>query len=129
MRTNHIAIAIDDGDCRPRTYGVGSPHSELPVVHDRVLDLVAQGRLANPGRLALRDIFAAMHSDHDQVGRKPLFDLPQLRKDVNAVYSAVRPEIEEDNFASQTFQCEGMAIGVYPIEARWKFGRSHSRYV
>jgi len=66
----------------------------LAVIHDRVPDIVAQGGFANTGSLALRDIFAAMYSDHHDVIRKPLFDLPQLRKDVNAVYSAIRPEIE-----------------------------------
>jgi hypothetical protein len=83
--------------------------------------VVTESCLANPGCLALCDIFAAMDTnDHDIVGVPP-FDLPQLRKNVNTVDSAVRPEIQEDYSAAKFSELDAFPAGMDPVEARRKF--------
>jgi hypothetical protein len=83
--------------------------------------LVAKRCLANPGCLALGDIFAAVHSDNGYVVRILLFDLPQLRKNVHAVDSSVGPEIQKDYLALKSFQRDRFSTGMNPVEARRKF--------
>jgi hypothetical protein len=83
--------------------------------------VVTERRLADPGCLALRDIFATMHTNDDDIILVPLFDLPQLRKDVYAVDSAISPEIQEDDSAAKFRELDGFSAGIDPVETRWKF--------
>lgn len=92
----------------------------MAVVDDWMRYLVPKGRLTNTGCLALRDIFAAMHSNDNNVVGILLFDLPQLRQNVNAVDSAIGPEIEEDHTATQALERERLSTGVNPVETRRK---------
>lgn len=122
MCSDDISVPIDDGERGPRSHGVGTPDAKLAVIDDRMAYLIPQRSLTNPGRIALGDIFAAMNSDDDDVVGELLFNLPQLRKNVNTVYSAVSPEIEKDHLAPQLCQCERFSTSVNPVEARRKLG-------
>jgi hypothetical protein len=42
-----------------------------------------------------------VHSDHRNVARILPLDLPQLRKNMDAVDSTVRPEVEQDDTPAQ----------------------------
>ncbi|MDQ6770494.1 MAG: hypothetical protein M3Z54_10970 [Gemmatimonadota bacterium] len=101
-------------------------HPELSVVDDGMGCLIAKRCLVNPGRLALGDIFSAVDSDYYHIVGVLFFDLPQLRKDVQAVDSAVRPEIQKDYPATKAFHCKRVSTGVNPVEARRKFRRANA---
>jgi hypothetical protein len=45
--------------------------------------------------------FRGMDPDDRQVVREFAFEIPQLRNDVDAIDSAVGPEVENDDFAAQ----------------------------
>lgn len=85
--------------------------------------------LANARGFALGDIFAAVHSDDSDITGILPFDLPQLRKDVNAVDSAVSPEVEQDDFAAELRERERGTVRVDPVESRWEFGRANTRQI
>jgi hypothetical protein len=79
--------------------------------------LVAKARFEDPVCFALRDIFSAMNTDDDDIICILFFDLPQLRKDVYAVDSAIRPEVEQYDFPAQRLQRQRFASRMYPVEA------------
>lgn len=92
-----------------------------------MLYAIPDRRLANARRLALGDIFATVHSDDSDITGVLLFDLPQLREDVNAVDSAIGPEVEQDDFATQLRQCEWVALRVDPVESRREIWSANAR--
>jgi hypothetical protein len=102
------------------------PHTELTVIDYRVGNLIPQRRLTNSGGLSFCDIFAAVYSDHDDVVWKLLLDLPQLRKNVDAVYSAIRPEIQKNHLPADAFQRKGFATRMNPVETLREFGRANA---
>jgi hypothetical protein len=68
-------------------------------------------------------ILTAVYADYSELGRKLLFQLPQLRKYVNAVDSAVCPEVEQDDFSAEIREPERPVSGVNPIQISRKIGR------
>lgn len=88
---------------------------------------IPEGRLTNPRRLPFRDIFAAMHSNDDHILGVPFFDLPQLRKDVDTVDSAVGPEVEKDYLPAQARQRQSFAAGMNPVEPGRELWRANTR--
>jgi hypothetical protein len=70
-----------------------------------------------------------MNSDDDNVVRVPLLDLPQLRKNVDAVDSAIGPEIEENDFAAQVVDAQLLASCMNPVETPRKVGGSNAREI
>ena len=76
-------------------------------------------------RVALGDELATVHTHDRQLVRKPLFELPQLREDVDAVDSAVGPEVQNRDLSTQIGDGEGSSVGVDPVETRGKVGRSN----
>jgi hypothetical protein len=60
---------------------------------------------------------------HEFVG-KVLFDFRQLRKQMQAVNSAIRPEIEDNDLAAQIRQGE-WPVGVVPLKIGREFGRAN----
>ena len=71
-------------------------------------------------------VLAAVHADDDKRVCEFLFELPQLRKNVNAVDSTVRPEIEQDDFPPQVDEPQRSVPCVNPIQIRWEFRRPNS---
>jgi hypothetical protein len=67
-------------------------------------------------------IFAALNSDDYQLRFIPGFELPQLRKYMNAVYSAIRPEVEQNYFPAKIGKLERLSAGMYPVDIVRKFG-------
>jgi hypothetical protein len=129
MSAYYVSIAIDHYESRPCVHCVRSPDAELAVVDYRMGDFVAPRRVTNTGRIALCDIFAAVHPYDSYVAGIPLLDLPQLRKNVNAIDSAVRPEVEKDHVTPKTFQRERLFACMDPVEARREFGCANTRQV
>ena len=70
-------------------------------------------------------VLAAVHADDDERIREFLFELPQLRKNVNAVDSTVRPEIEQDDFSPQVEEPQRALRCVNPVQIRREFGCSN----
>jgi hypothetical protein len=58
-----------------------------------------------------------VHTDNDYIIMISVFDLPQLRENVDAVYSAICPEIEQYYLAPQTRERGSLGTGVNPIQA------------
>jgi hypothetical protein len=65
-------------------------------------------------------------ADHHDITLVLIFDLPQLRKNVDAVYSAIRPEVEKHDFAPKTRERDAVAASVNPIETSWKLRRANA---
>jgi hypothetical protein len=61
-----------------------------------------------------------MNTDYNELCCKPFFELPQLRKDVNAVDSPISPEIEEQDLAAKIGYTERATSCMNPIERRRK---------
>ena len=98
---DHSAGRVEDHDRGPRPHAERAPDAELAVVHDGVLDAEALRRGGDVGRHALGAELAGVHADDDQLIRVALFQLPQLRQYVDAVDSAVSPEVEQHQLAAQ----------------------------
>ena len=76
---------------------------------------------------SLSVILAALNADDDQVGSKPRFELPQLRKYMDAVDSPISPEIEENGLSAKVDETKRLAAGVNPVDVFRKFRRSYRR--
>src|SRR3954463_10208022 len=89
----------------------------------------AKGCFQDSGCLALRDIFAAMDSDDDNVIRIAFLDLPQLRKNVDAVDSPVGPEIEQNHLPAQFLDAQRLTTSVNPVQTSGKVRGSDARKI
>ena len=67
-------------------------------------------RVPDAARDPFRVILPALHSDYDELRRIFRFELPQLRKHMNAVYSAIGPEIEKHHFPSEISEVELLVL-------------------
>jgi hypothetical protein len=119
-----VTAGVDGDERRPRAHGVGAPDAELPVVQHRMSRAEPDRRLADAVSDALRQVLAAVHSDDRDVPRVLLLELPQLRKYVDAVDSAVRPEVEEEQLPAEVGEREATAAGVDPVHVGREVGRA-----
>ena len=87
-----------------------------------MLDLVAHDCLKNAGRILFILEFGRMDADHHNLIGILLFQLLQVRNDVHAVDAAVRPEIEQYDFASQVLEPD-RRVGIDPIQSGRKLRR------
>ena len=117
------ARRVDDDQRRPGAHGVGVPHDGIPIVGDRVFQLVAQHDLADVVRVPLVLELGRVDADDDQLagvlGLQPL----ELGDDVLAVDAPIGPEIQHDHLAAQFRYAQG-TICVEPVERR-ELGRSN----
>ena len=97
---DHPAGRVQQHDRGPRAHAERAPDAELAVVHDGVLDAEALRRGGDVGRHAFGAELAGVHADDDQLIRVVFFQLPQLRQYVDAVDSAVGPEVEQHQLAA-----------------------------
>jgi hypothetical protein len=70
-------------------------------------------------------IFAALNANYHELRLILQFELPQLRKYMNAVYSAIRPEIQKHYFPTEIGKRKPPATGMNPVEIVRKVGRSY----
>ena len=77
---NDLPLGIDEHQGGPRLDGVALPYFKVPVVDDRVLDLVAEDSLAHVGGGLLGGELGRMDADNHQLRRVLLLQFPQLRK-------------------------------------------------
>lgn len=68
---------------------------------------------------------AALYTYYDELPRVLRFELPQLREYVNAVDSPIRPEVEQDDLASQIGKPELLPARMDPVEIIGKLGCSY----
>ena len=80
--------------------------------------------VADPGGNSLSVILPAVDADYYQLALVLRFQLPQLREYVNAVDSAIGPEIEEDDLPLEVRQLEAAASRMDPVEIVGKLGGS-----
>jgi hypothetical protein len=65
-----------------------------------------------------------MHPDYHEHVVKPLLELPDPREQVEAVDSAVRPEVEDDDLAAQVGDAE-WALDVEPVKSLQELRRAY----
>lgn len=70
-------------------------------------------------------VFAAVDADDDERVCEFFFEPPQLRKNVNAVDSPIRPEIEQDDLSPQVDEPQRPVAGMNPVQVRRKFRGSN----
>jgi hypothetical protein len=121
-RSYDTACRIDEYQGGPGADGVSLPDQELGVIDDRMRDLVAPDGVTEGGRLALVGKFGRVYPDDGQGIGERGFQRLQLREDVQAVDSAVRPEIEQDHASTQVREAE-RTWGVEPLHTLGKLGR------
>jgi hypothetical protein len=116
VHPHHGAVRIDGDERRPGAYGIGAPDAELPIVQDRMRGVESNRRVANALGDSFGGVLPAMHTDDGDRIAEPLLELPQLRKHMDAVDSAVGPEVEEQQLAAEIGERESPAVGVQPVE-------------
>ena len=115
---NDIPARINGYECRPCRHCITSPDAKLAIVHYGVLDSQTNRRMANSLCDSLSVVLAAVDANDDQRVCKFLFELPQLRKNVNAVDSTVCPEIEQYDFPPQVDEPQRLVACVNPVQIR-----------
>ncbi|MCG3159745.1 MAG: hypothetical protein JMDDDDMK_00762 [Acidobacteria bacterium] len=122
MRADDFAFRVNQHERRPGFRGVALPDFKIPVVDDRMLDLVAQDRLPNLLRALFVEELRRMHADDHKLIRIFRFELLQVGDDVHAVDAAVSPEIEQHDFSAQIAQADRL-FSVEPFGSRREIGR------
>ena len=124
-----VPAGIDGNQRGPGANGIGAPHAELAIVQYGVEDAEPNGGIANAGCLTLSRELAAVDADHRDLAREQLLELPQLRKDMNAVDSAVGPEIQQQQLATKVGEREPATARVHPVECIGKLGSADWRSI
>ena len=110
----NLPARIDEHQRRPGANRVALPDGKVGVVDDRMGQVVPQhGGPQILGAFLGREL-GGVDADHDEFGSKFVFELPQLREDVQAVDSAVGPEVEHDEFPAQPLDRQRFAVD--PLE-------------
>ena len=122
MRTDRISCGIYYYERRPCGHSIAAPYTKLPVVDDWMLRIQAAGCVPNSVSYPLSMVFPAVNSNYDDLGFELFFQLPQLRKYVNAVDSPIGPEVEEEDLAPQVSQSERAVLGVDPVQIGREIG-------
>ncbi len=117
------AIRADEHERRPGAHRVFAPDAHRVIVDDRVVDVQSTNRILKMNVEALGRVLGAMDADDEELIVEVGFEIPQLRDDVQAVDSAVGPEIENDELASQVGDLQ-RALGVEPGQPIRELGRT-----
>ena len=117
------ALGVDEDQGWPGATAEALPHLEVTIVDDRMLDPVAQHRLAQVGGFALGGELWRVDPDDDHLVAVLPLDLPQLRKGVHAVDSAEGPEVEDRQPPTQVGDVKGSG-DVEPVEPIREIGSS-----
>ncbi len=96
-----IPLGIHDRDRRPCSHRVRAPEAKLPVVHDRMVDPLPAAGLGDRFCASLVMVLAGVDADRDQRLAERRLELPDPRQHVQAVDSAVGPEVEQDDPAAK----------------------------
>ena len=126
--SDDAALRVDEHQRRPGAAAELVPDGEVPIVDDRMLDAVAQHRLAKIRRVALRRELGGVDPDHDHPVAIFALDLPQLRKGVHAVDSTEGPEVDDREPPPQIGDVQRPG-DVDPIESPRKIGCPHAARV
>ena len=121
---HHAALRIEEGERRPGPHRVGTPGAEVPVVDDGMVDAEPEAGIGEVRSSALGGELTRVHPDDHEHVVKPLLELPDPREQVEAVDSAVRPEVEDDDLAAQVGDAE-WALDVEPVESLQELRRAY----
>ena len=97
----HHAVRIDKHERGPGAHAIVLPDAALTVIHDGMLKIQALNGGAQVYVRAFSRVLRAVDANDDQFISKASFKLPQLREYVQAVDSAVGPEVEYHQLAAQ----------------------------
>ncbi len=93
-------------------------------MHNWMCDVLAQDGLPNVGRLALIGELWRVNTNDNDLCRIPLLNRPQRGQNVQAVDSAIRPEIEDDQATAQVSE-RHRSTDVKPGERRREIGGTY----
>ena len=71
-----------------------------------------------------RELSAVDANDRDVI-RISLFELPQLREYVDAIDSAIGPEVEQQELAAKVGELKSATAGVNPVERVGEIGSAY----
>jgi len=94
-----------------------------------MVDFVAKRSVKDAGRITFRDIFSAVHTDDNDIVRVLDLDLPQLRKNVDAIDSTISPKVEKNDAATKALERKRLSAGVDPVKTWRKLRSANSRQV
>ena len=72
--------------------------------------------------LPLRRVLAAVNANHGEIVWKLVLELPQLREDMDAVDSAIGPEVEQQHLPAKVSEREPSSARVDPVERVGEIG-------
>jgi len=124
-RGDDVPLGVDHDEGRPGPRGVGLPRRELRVVEHRVVHGIPLHGCLDGGGIALVLELRGVHAHEDELVGEPRLDRPQLVQHVEAVDAAERPEVEDDDPATQAAEGDLGAAGVEPAPAD-QLGRPHA---
>jgi len=85
----------------------------------------ANGRVADMCAVAFAGEFSAVDANDGDVIRISLFELPQLREYVDAIDSAIGPEVEQQELAAKVGELKPATAGVNPVERVGEIGSAY----
>ncbi len=124
----HVALRVDEDEAGPGPYAVLAPDREGGVVHYGVRALVTLRDHADVGGLGLVVELGRVNAYHHQFVSVPGLQRVKVGDDVDAVDTAVRPEVEQHDLAAQFLQRQG-PVGVYPVEPNRELGGRRAPHV
>ena len=99
--SDDAAYRVDEHEGRPGADRVGLPDAKVTVVDDRMPDVQSLDSSPDALSLPLGDELRRVYADDDELPAPLPLEPPHLRKDVQAVDSAVGPEVEQDQLAAE----------------------------
>ncbi|GBF31625.1 hypothetical protein MnTg04_01588 [bacterium MnTg04] len=98
---NNVSGRVDHHQRRPGASAIGLPDLEILVVNDRMHDLVALYETPDCRGPGFTLEFAGMHADDNQLLSVFLLQAFQIGDDMQAVDTAIGPEIQQYHLAAE----------------------------
>ena len=125
MHADDVPARIDGDEGRPCADGIRAPDAKLAIVQRWMGSAQPNGGIADVRGLPLRRVLAAVNANHGEIVRKLLLELPQLREDMDAVDSAIGPEVQQQHPPAKVSEREPSSAGVDPVERIGEIGSAN----
>ena len=122
VSADDLALGVDEHERRPGARRIGLPDAKVAVIRHRMADVEAEDGRADRLGLPLAREFRRVDADDGELPAPLALELPQLRKEMQAVDSAEGPEVEQDQLAAQVVKRE-RAPRIEPVGVGQKVGR------
>src|SRR5690348_1094169 len=120
---NNPTLRVNEHQCRPGTNRILSPDAHTPIIHYRMTNTIAQHRIAYAIGELLAWKLRRMDTHHRQFVGEGHFKLAQLRECMHTIYSAQRPEVQNQDAPPELPNMQWM-VAIDPIQPARKVRRS-----